>query len=709
MTIKTIFNSLTTRIIIVLLLIVILPTIAIGWMALNLMSEHIRMERIADVGRVADAKHEQLVMVLTRANDRAEHFLLDLSDQCGGHSAKLNHICATGLIRAYLAAEGAIGANIRRKGSGDSLTIGTAAAWNEENIAFQTGQLAKFSSIGPESNHSYFVSAAEKSTGLRLSITYPSSVLDPVFNPLPAALGLSGEAFLADGGGYFVTTPRYASTQGHSHPIYAHPMQACLSGQNREVLDLDYRDAETIHGFRFIPEFGSACIMAHVDQNEAFAPLNSLRRQLFFAIFLFGAILVIAVVYLAKSIVKPIAKLTEVTRAIATGDYQAQADTAGSDEISELASSFNFMTRRLRDSRDELHRLLNSMAEGMYGVDTDGNCTFVNQSFLKMLGYQNENEVLGKNMHELIHHSHADGSPHPISECKIYRAFQTNQATNAADEVFWRKDNTAIPVEYWSHPIVADGVVTGSIVTFADITERKRIEIELQEYQQLMRELAALTVASREAEHKHIAREVHDELGQLLTALRMDISLLRIQFGKHDPVMMEKIKEMLALADKAIQGVRNVAANLRPAALDMGVVPAIAWLCDNFSGHAATACTFQVVNDPVDLDDARTVAVFRIVQESLTNVARYAAANSVEITIGRHGEDVFVEVRDDGKGFDPAAISAKNSFGLMGMRERALAVGGKVEITSAPSKGTVVSVHIPIKPRENIYDSHVDR
>jgi len=150
--------------------------------------------------------------------------------------------------------------------------------------------------------------------------------------------------------------------------------------------------------------------------------------------------------------------------------------------ITHYVGSFLDITKRkqaeqaLHDSHDELHRLLNSMAEGMYGVDTNGNCTFVNRSCLQILGYQHDNELLGKNMHELIHHSHADGSPYTISECKIYRAYQTNQLAHVADEVFWRKDGAAIPVEYWSHPIETDGVVTGSIVTFVDITERKKAE-----------------------------------------------------------------------------------------------------------------------------------------------------------------------------------------------------------------------------------------
>ncbi|OGS94026.1 MAG: hypothetical protein A3H31_02080 [Gallionellales bacterium RIFCSPLOWO2_02_FULL_57_47] len=256
--------------------------------------------------------------------------------------------------------------------------------------------------------------------------------------------------------------------------------------------------------------------------------------------------------------------------------------------------------------------------------------------------------------------------------------------------------------EHCSSEFDVSGKPLRSVGAVQDVTERKQAELDLREYQQLLRELAAQNVASRESEAKHIAREVHDELGQLLTALRMDVSLLRIQFGTRDPDLMKKSKEMLALVDKAIQGVRDVTANLRPAALDMGIVPAIEWLCNNISGRTDTACTLRVINDPVELDEDRIVVIFRIVQESLTNVMRYAEANSVEITIGLRGSDVFVEVCDDGKGFNPAALSPKESFGLMGMRERALAVGGKVEITSAPSKGTGVSVSIPVKPRGSV-------
>ena len=237
-------------------------------------------------------------------------------------------------------------------------------------------------------------------------------------------------------------------------------------------------------------------------------------------------------------------------------------------------------------------------------------------------------------------------------------------------------------------------------IAFSDISKRHEMEQQLALQQQLLRELSAQELLRQEAQSRHIAREVHDELGQLLTALRMDISLLRIEFGKLDPMLLKKITGLLALVDKIIKGVRNVALNLRPVALDSGIVPAIEWLCDNYPGGAATACTLRVNDDPASVDEACAAAIFRIVQASLTNVARHACASSVMITVGLCDSDILVEVRDDGIGFDTAALAADKSFGLLAMHERAHAVGGKVIIASAPEKGTRVTIRIPFKPRE---------
>ena len=173
--------------------------------------------------------------------------------------------------------------------------------------------------------------------------------------------------------------------------------------------------------------------------------------------------------------------------------------------------------RRAEDSlgasREDLHRLLNSMAEGAYGVDTHGDCTFVNRAFLQILGYQNENEVLGKHIHELIHHSHPDGGPYPADECRVHCAYRIDRPITASDEVFWRKEGVAIPVEYWSHNIVADGVVIGAIVTFIDTTERVQAEARLAEQLEELRRWHDVT-SGREGRVLDLKHEVNELLGQ---------------------------------------------------------------------------------------------------------------------------------------------------------------------------------------------------
>lgn len=136
--------------------------------------------------------------------------------------------------------------------------------------------------------------------------------------------------------------------------------------------------------------------------------------------------------------------------------------------------------KELAESKSKLNRLLDHLAEGVYEVDTSGNCTFVNHSFLNILGYTNESEILGKNVHALIHHHRPDGQAYPNHDCKIYKAFRANQEINVADEVFWRKDGTSIPVEYWSVPVVQDGKLLGATVTFVDISSRKAAEARIE-------------------------------------------------------------------------------------------------------------------------------------------------------------------------------------------------------------------------------------
>ncbi|OGT18450.1 MAG: hypothetical protein A2522_01080 [Gallionellales bacterium RIFOXYD12_FULL_53_10] len=176
----------------------------------------------------------------------------------------------------------------------------------------------------------------------------------------------------------------------------------------------------------------------------------------------------------------------------------------------------------------------------------------------------------------------------------------------------------------------------------------------------------------------------------------MDISLVRIQFADHIPLLMPKIQGMLTLVDKAIQGARDVTRNLHPPALDMGIVPATLWLQDELTSRSHIKCTLHVIKEPPLIEDALTLTLFRIMQESITNIMRHAHASEVKITIDYNPESIYIEISDNGAGFDANLVPSKKSFGLMGMKERALAVSGKVEINSQPGLGTVVAVHIPL-------------
>lgn len=363
-----------------------------------------------------------------------------------------------------------------------------------------------------------------------------------------------------------------------------------------------------------------------------------------------------------------------------------------------VISTFSDVTERKQAEIDlRIAAIAFQSQEGMMITDTNGVILRVNQAFTDITGYTAA-EAVGQTSHLL------DSGRH--DEYFFSKMRNTILRTGGwQGEIWGRRKNGEVHPKWLTIAAVKDetGAITHFVSTHADITERKNADAallnlnrELSESRQRLRGLAAQNEARRERERKHIAREVHDELGQVLTALRMDISLLGMRFSALDPAMNEKVLDMKTLVDRALQGVRNVAMNLRPTALDMGLVPAIEWLRQEFIRKTQIACTLDAREESIPLDEARAVVVFRIVQESLTNITRYAQASQVVITLDLHGDELRLEIRDNGCGFDLGAARKGKTFGLLGMRERALALGGHVNIISAPDKGTIIGLSIPI-------------
>jgi PAS domain S-box-containing protein len=383
--------------------------------------------------------------------------------------------------------------------------------------------------------------------------------------------------------------------------------------------------------------------------------------------------------------------------------------------------------------RDPLGLLLASTGEGVFGIDLDGLCVFINHAGARMIGFEPD-ELLGRNMHDLTHHSHADGAHYPVQDCPIFKAFLEGLPCRIDTEVFWRRDGSSFPVEYSSHPIIDGRQVRGAVVTFVDITERKRAADALQRAKdeleervgertlalatalKQVRELAARSEAVREEERTRIAREVHDELGSLLVALKMDVNWLDKRLSEQEQRTLEaagdmrermrcKCQNMSRLIENAVDNVGRIITDLRPSILDhQGLWAALEWQAQEFVQSAEMSLNWCMeVDDAPDPPEPLAMGVFRIFQEMLSNVGRHARARRLDVRIVVRAGVLGLVVQDDGVGASAQAFEAADAYGVMGMRERARHFGGDIQITSAPGQGTLMrlSIELPQEPYDH--------
>ena len=211
-----------------------------------------------------------------------------------------------------------------------------------------------------------------------------------------------------------------------------------------------------------------------------------------------------------------------------------------------------------------------------------------------------------------------------------------------------------------------------------------------------LRALTAQLQVIREEERSRVAREIHDELGQALTAIKLDMNSLLRAVPADKEVEAQRGKSILKLLDETIQSVRRIATELRPGVLDeLGLVAAVEWAAEEFQARTGTKCRLSLPDVEIAIDAERATALFRIFQETLTNVARHAHATEVNVRIAKQDGGLTLEVHDNGKGISQEQYATSRSLGILGMRERALLLGGELNICGAPGKGTTVSVRIP--------------
>ena len=260
-----------------------------------------------------------------------------------------------------------------------------------------------------------------------------------------------------------------------------------------------------------------------------------------------------------------------------------------------------------------------------------------------------------------------------------------------------RKDGS----RYWADVVISPvrdegGALLGFAKVTRDLTERRRADERVEHHRRQLRELAARAEAAREAERIHIAREIHDELGQALTALRIDLAWLRKRLPRGTADLAGKIDGMAAIIDGTADALQRVATELRPGVLDqVGLPAAVQWQASDFQARTGIACQVELAVQQPELDSGRATAAFRILQEALTNVARHSEATRVLIRFAVSPGALELAVQDNGRGITKGALADPRSLGLAGIRERATDLGGTVAITGTPGRGTTVTLSMP--------------
>jgi PAS domain S-box-containing protein len=352
---------------------------------------------------------------------------------------------------------------------------------------------------------------------------------------------------------------------------------------------------------------------------------------------------------------------------------------AARDELSRYSKN---LERQVRERTREITGILEYTPSVVYIKDKDGRYSLVNSRFEELYRI-NGGYVCGKTDHDLFPVEVADRlRASDIETLSKRRPCQVEEAVPRNDG-----SHTYLSVKFPLYDELGEPTSVCGIST--DITELKKVQDKL-------RLLSASIMNSQEKERTAIARELHDELGQVLTALRMDSAWLQKRLEERDATACERARAMCRLVDKTIDDVRNIALRLRPGVLDdLGLIAALEWFAADFEKRTEIVCVFRHLNVR-KVDNIVATAAYRIVQEALTNVARHASATRVDVTLKGQGKLLLLTVVDNGVGFEVGRIDGAEALGIAGMRERATLAGGGMEIRSRPGKGVRMECKLPV-------------
>lgn len=349
----------------------------------------------------------------------------------------------------------------------------------------------------------------------------------------------------------------------------------------------------------------------------------------------------------------------------------------------------------LQESEEKYKTLTENSLTGIF-IHQDGKYVFVNDRFADMHGYSPQ-ELLHKGHLLLVHPDERkikkNFAARRLLGKPVPRQYEVRRITKDGRTIWCEMMVTVI--QYKGRPAIMGNVT--------DITERRSAENAIKKSEEQLRNLTSYLQRVGEIERMNIAREIHDELGQTLTVLKMDISWLRKRLPDDLIQVRERTENMFELINRTIQTVKKISTALRPGLLDdLGLAAAIEWQTEEFQQRTGIRCDLTIEPRDISLDKDRNTAIFRILQETLTNVARHADASGVKVTLRQRNSQIELRVRDNGKGITEEQVNNPQSFGLIGIRERAKIFGGSNVIKGIPGRGTNVIVKIPVREHTEV-------
>jgi len=349
----------------------------------------------------------------------------------------------------------------------------------------------------------------------------------------------------------------------------------------------------------------------------------------------------------------------------------------------------------LQESESKYKTLTENSLTGIF-IHQKGKFIFVNDKFAEMHGYK-PGELLRKSHLLLVHPDEKktlkEFALKRLEGKSVPQQYEVRRITKQGNTIWCEMMATLI--QYKGKPAIMGNVI--------DITERKLAEVAIKESEEQLRNLTTYLQKIGEVERTNIAREIHDELGLGLTVLKIDLSWLRKRLPENEIPLHEKAETMTQLIDKTIQTVKKISTELRPGLLDdLGLAAAIEWQAEEFQKRTGIQCKITIDPKDVTFDRDRNTAIYRIFQETLTNVARHAQATEVDVSLRQRDSQLELNVRDNGRGITEKELANPRSFGLIGIRERVKIFSGINIIKGVPGKGTTVTIRMPIRDvREN--------